>query len=149
MTPYTLAIEFTPVTLRRIVDCVATEKHADRVDEDRFTLIEMVAHLADWEDIWLDRMRAAAEYPGSAIEAYDEGQRAIDKDYAGRNIQHELEVFENRRRDTLDFLRGLRADDWSKTVVHPEGGPRTIRDQVELILGHDLYHLEQASRYLR
>lgn len=149
MAPYSLAIEFTPAALRHIIDCVPQERHGEQLSPDRFTLTEMVAHLADWEDIFLDRMRLAQEAPGSRIEVYDEGARAVEKHYETRDLQHELDVFENRRRDTLEFLRNLPEEDLAKTFQHPQRGTMTIRDQQMMLLGHDLYHLEQATQYLR
>ncbi len=147
--PYNLAIEFTPTTLRHIIDCVPIERYHEKFDADRFNLTEMVAHLADWEVLFLDRMVVALETPGATVVGYDEGERAIEKHYATRDLQHELDVFENRRRDTLEFIAALTPEDWEKAFVHPEHGPRSIRDQITLLLGHDLYHLEQASHYLR
>ena len=147
--PYNLAIEFTPITLRRMVDCVPIDRYGEKFDAERFNLTEMVAHLADWEVLFLDRMVVAFETPGATVVGYDEGQRAIDKHYATRDLQHELDVFENRRRDTLEFIRSLAPEDWEKSFIHPDAGPRSIRDQITLLLGHDLYHLEQASHYLR
>ena len=149
MAPYSFAIEHTPTILRRLLDDVRPERYAERLAEDRFTLVEMVAHMADWEDLFLDRMRLAYEQPGSTVLLYDEGQRAIEKRYAERDIQHELDVFENRRRDTVDFLRNLAPDDWGRIFVHPERGELTIQDQVTMLLGHDLYHVEQVTQYLR
>lgn len=149
MAPYGLAIEYTPSALRRIIDCVPNDRHEERLAPDRFNLTEMVAHLADWEDLFLDRMRLAHEHPGSRVEIYDEGARAIEKHYGTRDIQHEMDVFENRRRDTLDFLRSLSPEDFGKTFIHPERGEMKIADQANMLLGHDLYHLEQASQYLR
>lgn len=149
MPPYHLAIELTPATLRRLIDCIPTERFGDRVAPDRFSLTEMVAHMADWEDLFLDRMRLAQEHPGSRIEVYDEGARAEEKQYATRDLQHELAVFENRRRDTLDFLKNLDPSEMSKTFMHPQRGEMTISDQAIMLLGHDLYHLDQTSQYLR
>jgi len=149
MAPYSLAIEYTPAALRQIVDCVPNEKYSLQLSPDRFSLTEMVAHMADWEDLFLDRMRLAHEAPGSRVEVYDEGARAVEKHYGTRDLQHELDVFENRRRDTLDFLKSLTEEDFAKTFEHPQRGTMTIRDQHFMLLGHDLYHLEQASQYLR
>lgn len=149
MGPYSLAIELTPSALRRIVDCVRVDKLQEKIEEDRFSLTEMVAHLADWEDIFLDRMRLAHEHPGSTVVAYDEGERAVEKHYATRDIQHELDVFENRRRDTVDFLRSLCPDDLRKSFRHPERGDVSIEEALTMLLGHDLYHLEQATHFLR
>lgn len=149
MVPYSLAIEHTPTILRRILADVRMERYTERVAEDRFTLLEMVAHMADWEDVVLDRLRIAQEKPGSPVEDFDIEARAIEKGYSERNLQHELDVLENRRNDTLDFLRNLPAEDWNKTFVHPARGEVTIQSQVSMLVGHDLYHIEQATAYMR
>jgi len=149
MVPYSLAIEFTPAALRQIIDCVPVEKYSLQLSPDRFSLTEMVAHLADWETLFLDRMVIALEAPGSTVTVYDEGDRAVEKHYASRDLQHELDVFENRRRDTLDFLKGLTDAQLSQTFIHPQRGVMSIKDQQTMLLGHDIYHLEQATQYLR
>lgn len=149
MTRYSLAIELTPRALFRIIDCVQPARYAERLTEDRFTLLEMVAHLSDMEDVFLERMRLAMRKPGSTVEPVDETKRAVEKRYAERDIHHELDVFDNRRRDTMDFLRGLSPEEWKLHVVHPEFGDMTIEDLTHFVLGHDLYHLEQAAQYLR
>lgn len=149
MAPYSFALELTPSALRKIVDCVPPERYAAHLETDRFNLTEMVAHMADLEDVLLDRMRLAHEKPGSTVELFDQSQRAVDKHYASRDLQHEMDVFENRRRDTMDFLRSLSEEDFGATFEHPQNGTMTVRDQLTMMLGHDLYHLEQASHYLR
>lgn len=149
MVAYSLAIEFTPAALRQVVDCVPPERFPLQLSPDRFSLTEMVAHLADWETLFLDRMVLALETPGATIETYDEGARAVEKEYSTRNLQHELDVFENRRRDTLSFLKDLSDEQLSQTFIHPERGTMSIKDQLMMLLGHDIYHLEQATQYLR
>jgi uncharacterized damage-inducible protein DinB len=149
MKPYRMALALTPESLKRLIDDVKPEKYEERVAPDRFNLIEMVAHLADFEDIFLDRMRSAQEFPGKTIVAYDPDQRAEEKHYATRNLHHEIEVFENRRRDTIEFLESLKPEEWGLAFKHPEYGDITIDEQVALMLGHDLTHLEQATHYLR
>lgn len=149
MVPYSLAIEHTPTILRRILADVRMDRYSERLAEDRFSLVEMVAHMADWEDIVLERLRSAQEHPGSPVENFDIEARAKEKGYAERNLQHELDVLENRRRDTLDFLQNLPAEDWNKTFTHPERGEVTIQGQVSMMVGHDLYHIEQATEYMR
>ncbi|MGV3615914.1 MAG: DinB family protein [Fimbriimonas sp.] len=149
MVPYSLAIEHTPTVLRRILADVRPERFSERITEDRFSLVEMVAHMADWEDIVLDRLRAAVEHPGSPVDNFDIEARAAEKRYAERDLQHELDVLENRRRDTVDFLRNITPDQWSLSFVHPERGEVSIQNQVSMLVGHDLYHLEQATQYMK
>lgn len=149
MTRYSFAIELTPSALRRILDCVQPARYTERLSEDRFSLVEMVAHLSDMEDVFLERMRIAWKKPGTPIELVDESTRAIEKHYADRDLFHELDVFENRRRDTLDFLRERTPEELEHHSLHPEFGPMTIEDMCHFLLGHDIYHLQQASEYLR
>lgn len=149
MRPYTFAIEKTPSALYKIIDCIQPARYNERLSEDRFSLVEVICHIADFEEAIQDRIHSAHEYPGKEIEAFDEEKRAVEKHYADRDLHHELEVFENRRRDTADFLRTLQPEDWKKTFRHPQFGEMSIADQVAMMIGHDLYHLEQASQYLR
>lgn len=149
LTQYALQIQHTPDALIRIMDAVRPERHDEEIEPGRFTLREVIAHLADWEQIWLDRITLAVEYPGSTVETHDEGDRAAAHNYSGKDVHHELEVFANRRRDTVTYLLGLAVDDWDKTVKHPENGEMSVMDIVNYVIGHDLYHLHQVSLYLK
>lgn len=143
------ALELAPSAFFHVIDDVRPEKYQERLGADRFNLSEMVAHIADLEDVYLERMRLALEKPGSAIEGLDPDARAEAKSYATRDLHHELEVYRNRRNDTLDFLKNLNPGDEKLTVKHPHFGELTITDLAINVVTHDTFHLEQASRYLR
>lgn len=149
LTQYVFQIQHTPDMLTRMVDVVRPEQYDEALEEGRFTLKEVIAHLSDWEVIFLDRITMAVEYPGSTIEAYDENARAIEHKYNSKEIHHELEVLGNRRRDTVDYILRLAVDDWEKSIIHPDRGEMSVLDLVNFIIGHDLYHLHQASLYMK
>lgn len=115
---------------------------------DRFSPREVIAHFADWEPILLERMKKAASAPGSRVEAYDEGEMAIRNAYEKSDWKAKLQEFEKARLETIAFLKGLSAEDFDKQFVHPERGNVTIEDQAAMLLGHDLYHLDQLSDVL-
>ena len=146
---YYLQIANTPATMIRMIDAVRPDLYDTKLEEDRFTLKESIAHLADLEQTWLDRITAAVEYPGKEVENFDEEARSIEHNYAAKDIHHELEVFENRRRDTVDYLLRLAEDDWSLTILHPKLGELTVLQIVQVITGHDMYHINQVSHYLK
>lgn len=146
---YFFQIANTPVTLTRLVDCIRPEQYDSAVAADRFTLRELIAHMADTEEMWLDRITTAIEYPGKEVPFFDEDQRAIDHHYSSKDVHHELEVFENRRRDTVAYLSGLAEDDWQNTIQHPTNGAMTVLEIVMTIVGHDMYHIHQVSQYLK
>lgn len=150
VSPIVLAgLECAPSAFFHVIDDVRPERYTDRVDADRFNLVEMVSHIADLEDVFQDRLRTALEHPGSSVESFDPAARAEEKHYGTRDVHHELEVFRNRRNDTVDLLKNLQPGDAAKTFVHPKYGEMSIRELASAIAAHDLYHLEQASRYLR
>ena len=45
-------------------------------------------------------------------------------------------------------MRGLPESDWEKTAEHPERGAISVRDQAGMLIGHDMYHIEQLSGLL-
>lgn len=149
MNAYLLALRHTPVILDRILDEIPGGRFGERVAEGRFTLHEMVCHLADFEDVFLERMRAALKTDGAEVPDVDEGQRAIDKRYGERNAREEMEVFANRRRDMISFLEGLSKEQLGHAFTKEGLGRMTIKEYLAAISGHDLYHLEQATWHLK
>lgn len=119
-----------------------------RLDQERFTPREVIAHLADWEPIMRERLRIAVDSPGSSIEAYDEWQMCLDNGYAQKDIFEQAGLFRNERQRTAEYVASLGKDDFRKSVTHPERGVLTVEDMANMLLGHDLYHVEQLSEYL-
>lgn len=126
--------------------------HPSKLDvpthDDRFSPREIVAHLADWEPILLARMQQTKNQPGSTIMAYDEGLRAIEQNYAESDWVIEVDRFAALRAETKKWLETLGPDDWNLTAVHNERGPQTLYDLANLLLGHDLYHIQQLAEVL-
>jgi uncharacterized damage-inducible protein DinB len=148
MFPYNLAFRYTPTILERILDQISPERYDESINPDRFNLTQMVAHLADAELIFLDRCVMGVEKPGTVVEPFDEGQRAVEKNYAEKDLRHELAVFANRRRETVAYLESLNEDQLSGYYSHPVLGEMTIPRHIAFLTGHDLYHIEQATEYL-
>lgn len=149
MKGYLSSLENTPKTLVNIVDQVKPDHYNDHTEPDRFNLRELVAHLADFDDVFLDRLRLAHESPGAAVVSLDPDARAAEKHYSTRDVHHELDVFENRRRDLVEFLSSLTDSDWKKTFHHPDLGDVSIETYANIILAHDLSHVSHATTYLR
>lgn len=118
-----------------------------RPDPDRFTIREVVAHLADWEVVWLERATRILNEENPSLPSYDEGQWAIDHNYAALDVAEQLEKFHAGRARLADFLAGLTAVQWERAGAR-EFGPITIFQQTAMILGHDGYHLKQICDWL-
>lgn len=110
---------------------------------NRFSPREVVAHLSDWEPILLGRMKAALDDPGCTIQAFDEGQLAIDNRYCDLDEVESLNRFKKQRQETVAWLEQLSSEDLAKHVIHPERGNLTIEQMASMIACHDIYHLDQ------
>lgn len=136
----------TPVVLERLLSGTTPQDHDRRPDPERFTIREAVAHLADWEGVWLERMqRIKTEEP--FLPGYDEGQWAIDHDYAHSDLVEQTRKFRDGRAAILAFLAELAPADWERTGNHQEAGVLTLESLAVMILGHDGYHLRQVTDF--
>jgi hypothetical protein len=138
-----------PIAIERLVGAIATSDHDVAKEQGRFTPREVVAHLADWEPIMRGRIEQAVNAPGTVIPAYDEGQMAIDNNYAGSDINAQCTLWKGERAKTAEYVASLKGDDLQKSVTHPERGVQTVEDLANMLLGHDMYHVEQLTAYLR
>lgn len=145
MDPYLIrALEMTP----RLAEKELRRGAADfdvRPNPDRFSMREVIAHLADWEPIMLTRIQTGVDSPGATINAYDEGQMALDNNYAASDPMDMLRRWKADRARSIDYIGKLSDEDFAKPVVHPERGRMTVGDIAHMLVSHDIYHLEQLA----
>ena len=127
---------------------VPEKRYDELTDPNRFTLREAMAHLADWEPIFLQRIQAGVDNPGAEVNGMDETQRALDKNYESWDVKESLRIFREAREVTVRYLKALSPEQWQSTVHHNEKGDMTAYDQANMLLGHDIYHFEHACQFL-
>ena len=120
----------------------------NRPDPDRFTLREIVAHLADYEVIWPVRIAQTRDIAGPIIRMVDPGQLALDNDYASSDPLLHRKLFRERRTAFAGVLRSLQDDDWLKVAQMGNLGPLTLEEQAAFIAVHDGYHMGQVAQWL-
>ncbi|MCW3062599.1 MAG: DinB superfamily [Capsulimonas sp.] len=125
-----------------------TEDEADfRPDPERFTLREAITHVADWDEVFTGRLMQTLEDDYPTLVGLDEGQVAIDRDYAHADWKAQLALLRERRLRMSHLLRNLNAADWERTGNHTENGKMTIADQAVMVAVHDNYHLRQIADF--
>lgn len=144
--PYLVrALEHTVGMMRDHLSQFSPSEFDLRPDPERFSLREVICHLADWEPIMLARMKVGVDTTGGAIQAFDEGQMAIDHDYASKDPMIVISDWEASRDKTIAFVEALSEEQMANEVVHPERGRMTVSDIANMIVCHDIYHLEQVA----
>jgi uncharacterized damage-inducible protein DinB len=139
----------TPVLLEHLLEGITDTELDRRPDPERFTLREAVAHVADWEGIWLERMRLIVAEEDPYLPGYDEGQWAVDHDYAHADLGEQLAKFRAGREVLTAFLADLPPEAYGRVGRHGEIGLLTLGDLATLVLAHDAYHLRQVAEFRR
>lgn len=114
-----------------------------RIAPDRFNNREVMAHLADWEPIFRSRFQAALREDPEPVFAADEGQRALDLNYASTDPMEQFELWKREREATVALLEAAEQSELYRLYQHPVSGAMSALDLAGRMLGHDIYHLEQ------
>ena len=109
----------------------------------KWSLREILAHLADCEIASAYRIRQSLAEPNHAMQAFDQDLWA--ERYAEYDPASALATFVTLRNWNMLLLKTLKPEDWERPVSHPERGTGTLRELLETIAGHDLNHLERLA----
>lgn len=143
-------LESAPDVLEALLAGVTSPDAWDRKpNPDRFTLREMAAHLADWESVFLGRLKQTRDEENAVLQGLDEGQVAIDHDYAHADPEESLARYRAGRTEMVAVLRGLSPEQRERVGIHTEVGPISLENQTVLIAAHDGYHRQQAVQWTK
>ena len=139
----------TPAILRQLTESVPDNVLRHRPAPEKWSVMEIAAHLADVEIVigWRTRLILGAE-DGVPILGYDQDRWVVAGKYDKQPLSSALDAFTALRRRNLELYRSLTAEQWNKYGLHSERGEESVRDVVKLNAGHDLNHLEQIRRIL-
>ncbi len=141
------ALDATPDMIASALAGISNAAADLRPDPDRFTLREAIAHLADFEPIFRERMERIASQDTPLLENRDEEQMAIDNDYAHSNVAEQTQLFIAERAKTVAFLQTLSPELWEKQGKREAVGMISLEDIAHLLVVHDVYHLKQVQDY--
>jgi hypothetical protein len=134
--------------LERLLKGVPASKLRKRPAPEKWSVAEILAHLADSEIVRGWRMRQILGAPGTAIQAFDQNVWAISGHYEKRDPRKSLELFRVVREANLSLLKSLRPEQWKHHGVHAERGEESIEHIVQMNAGHDINHTKQVERIL-
>jgi uncharacterized damage-inducible protein DinB len=134
-----------PEKLATLIEGLTTEQLARRPSADKWSIQEVVAHLAEDELVGAYRLRMVLSSPGTDLQAFDQDVWARTGRYRERDVRSSLELFRVLRRANLELLRSLTAEEWDMHGVHAERGVESVRDMAMHFAGHDINHFKQIE----
>lgn len=114
----------------------------------KWSLVEVLAHLADAEVAFGWRARLLLTQDRPPLTGFDEGAWMIKFDCAHADPADALDAFASLRRWNLRVWRAATAEDLGRLGIHSERGPESFETVRKLIAGHDLRHRRQIDRIL-
>lgn len=134
-----------PNKLAFLIAGLSAVELAHRPAPEKWSIQEIVAHLADDELVGGYRLRMILSSPGTTIEAFDQDIWAQTGRYDKIDVRLSLEIFRLLRESNLRLLRSLSAEEWNLFGVHAERGVESIRDIAMYFAGHDINHFKQIE----
>jgi len=117
-----------------------------RPEPGKWSVAEILAHLADVEIVISWRLRSVIGANGTTTQAFDQDVWASLFQYAKRDAKQSIELFRVLRENNLAMLKALPREIWDNYGMHLERGKETVSHMTRLLAGHDLNHLGQIER---
>lgn len=137
-----------PVKLKKLLTTVSPDKLDVKPVASKWSIREIVAHLADDELVGAYRIRLILSSPGTDIQAFDQAQWAITGKYTTTDVNASIALYTLLRQANLELFKILSPEQWKSYGVHGERGIETIEDIMVYYAGHDINHLKQIEAIL-
>ena len=114
---------------------------------NKWSILEILAHLVDMETLYAYRMRQMIADKEPVIAPIDQDEWARNLGYMDENPVQLVALYGLNRHHTTSLLRRLKAGDLEKTAFHPELKEKvTLASYIAKIGGHGANHLQQIER---
>jgi hypothetical protein len=134
-----------PEVLAMVLTGVFGEEEDFVAAPGKWSVRQIVAHLADAELVGAHRMRAVIAEENPTLTGFDQNAWTHHLDYAQRKPKQSLESFRRQRAENYDLLKNLPESAYARTGNHTEIGSVTL---LRLVEGY-AQHAEQHARQLQ
>src|SRR5439155_14919751 len=131
-----------PRALRQVVSGLSSEQARARPVAGKWSTLEVVCHLADFDPILADRMKRVIAEERPQLVGADENRFAAALAYHERDLEEELAIIERTRSQMARILRTLAPEALRRVGVHNERGPRTLEELLTTATNHIPHHVK-------
>jgi hypothetical protein len=127
--------------LRAAVAGMTPEQVCSRPIAGKWSTLEVVAHLADTEIYYTDRIERTLALERPLLMGVDERLYPERLNYQALDLTEQLDLFAALRRHAARILRLQPEGAWQRTAIHSETGLVTLRQLVFQAVRHVQHHL--------
>jgi len=149
MQPAISLLEKTPRVLETLLGDLPEELMRWKPATDRWSIAEVLAHLAALEKVYAERAIRLVAEDSPAITKYDLAGATARGEYSHKSAGESLGHFTRARRSTLALLSSMPPSAGARTGVHSELGTITLAHMLNEWANHDLGHLRQIAELYR
>jgi hypothetical protein len=131
-----------PELLRKAVAGMSKEQVRARPVAGKWSTLEVVCHLADFDPILADRMKRIISHEKPLLFGADEKLFAKSLAYEERDLEDELKIIELTRKQMARILAKLPADAFASAGVHSERGLVTLEQMLQTTIRHIPHHVK-------
>lgn len=134
-----------PDRLRRLVRGLTEKQLATKPAPGKWSIKEIVAHLADSEVVLGSRYRFIAAMDRPPLPGFDQDAFVANLGVGKAATADLLDDFAMARAVNIGLLERVGESAWSRVGVHAERGEESLGDLVTMYAGHDRIHLSQIE----
>jgi hypothetical protein len=127
--------------LRKAVAGMTRQQLLDRPIPGKWSTLEVVCHLADFDPILADRIKRVLAEENPSLIGADEQRFAAVLAYHERDLEEELAIVERTRSQLARILRTKSDEVLGRMGVHNERGPRSLEQLLTTAINHIPHHV--------
>jgi hypothetical protein len=147
--PSVSLLEKTPFLLETLLRDSPEELLHWKPGPERWSIAEVLGHLADIEMVYADRTRRMVTEETPTLQKFDSTGTVVLGDYTRGTAVHNFAAFNRLRRATMVLLRSIPPDSGDREALHSELGVITLAQMLNEWASHDLGHLRQIAELYR
>ncbi|MEL7529839.1 MAG: DinB family protein [Bacteroidota bacterium] len=119
-----------------------------RYGPGKWSIRQLLHHLADAETVLYERIRRAISKPNQVVWGFDQDAWAQGLRYTERPVTLNRAVFAAIRAAIIDLAERHYEADGANPYVHNETGKRTLKQEFDKVVWHNEHHLKQIEQAL-
>jgi len=116
--------------------------------EGKWTVRELLHHLADAETVLYDRIRRGISKPNQVVWGFDQDEWCENLEYKKMPLNLNQQVYASVRESIIYLAENYYEPLGRNTYVHNETGKRTVKDEFDKVVWHNEHHLNQIKKAL-
>ena len=147
--PAVALLEKTPALLETMLGDLPADLLQWKPGPDRWSISEVLAHLADIEKVCAERVRRILAEDSPMLQKYEPPGPTHARAYSRGAAEQHLALFTATRAGAVALLKSAAPSAGARTAKHSELGAITLSQMLSEWASHDLGHLRQIAEIYR